>query len=399
MAQLIYIVNPHADIQGIPPILDQIMKSSDEEVILRISENTGSNITLSDLNLKQTAIRKVLETSETEYPVSLPFIGNNSTRDAVVELLKSDQDLDISLPTGYTIFQIDHNCLDVNEIGVDCFIDTQNLLLYLKSLGAQHTHRDETTRWKGMETIIGEMKESTLTFETEYRDLKMTKANALIHLRAASVGRFETPDVIKMSDVKKSRLFVIANDTCEISLIKNHELSTVPMSKQRLLYLFDCFKEWLRLNEARWITMYFQSFQKFQYKLDRIKGWDIPKKSVSATNMVKSLHFLDTALWGSFYNANTIQERFQAMLSLLDEYGFAMDLTYFSGSSDDYVSNRMRYRLPQRTQVVRTIVAESDPFVYGRGRGRARLAIPAPKSHNQNERSTYHSYRSNPNTF
>lgn len=387
-----YAVNPTNYQQSARNVLRHIMARNDTEIILRISESAQPIIAMSDILIKRTPTRKDYDDNETGSE-AIPFRGERSHQEACVELLKSVMDIDVSLPMGYAIFENPFANTDTNKVEMDCVLTPQDLYHYLATVNAIPYFKEETGRWKGIEQQVdGQTTQSTMTFTAKYRYLKMDKENAVAYLKSLSelrgIGSAEdafVPTIISTTAQVEAKIYVVALPPCIISIIKDSPLYTAPVSKQRLLYLFDCIQAWLQSLTTRWIEMRFNTIPLnandkmicFQYKIEKmVQGWvRLPTSKVDPREMTTDIPTSQTYQWHLFGEASapdsSLLQKLQAVISFLYDYDIDMTIDSYTGPMEDYmekIGNRRNFILPVREVIIPTVI-ESSMSYRGRGRG------------------------------
>lgn len=407
-------INPHYH-PSIQSALVEVSKPEyqDKDIILRISEATDPAISLQELAIRQNAFRRDFEDETGSEPVV--YASENSLQltqgaqlfqpglqSACVDLIRSASDMDISLPMGFITFENPLCNLETEKCESDCLLTVRDLHNYLATLGAV-PYRDENVAFTGAEIPVPGSHpsciQSSLIFTTTYRFLLLDQANAVGYMRsllqvkeeifADLVKRGEkSPDTFKpviksTTEQIKSKLYVVSLPNCLIPIVKENPLYTQPVSKQRLLYIFDCIQDWVKSFRSKWIDLTFNTMAVnpkekaivFRYRIEKmVQGWtQMPEEKINPVNALKRIRLEDSLQWHTFSETDLpLEKRLQCVIEFLFEYGIDMPLESYAGSETDYKPDDRFTPLVRNTSSP-TILAQpvhQDPTHNTRGRGR-----------------------------
>lgn len=371
-------------------------QSEEKKILLRIAESSEPLIERADILLKSTPMRRVYD-DEVELQVQtgsrtgkfIDFPSVNPFQEACVELLKAVTDVDISLPMGYTIVEVPLGATSSEQVETDCVLTNENLYNYLASANATPVRVTEqevghSARWTGVEQIADrEWLQSTMVFRATFRYVETTEKEAIDYLTMKLANKERILKTTAIGDSMDVKIYVIPNRRCVIPIIKESQFFTTPVSKQRLLYIYDFIHSWLQEHLKMWVEMRLNTkpieqqsrVVCFQYRIEKmVPGWTkIPTLSVNPRSITHDLSIGETELWHNFMDDSSLVARMKSVIDLLKEYGIDMVVENFVGTMEDYMSSseRTSFVLPVREPTTISTIAQAPREEY-RGRGRAR---------------------------
>ena len=367
---IVYLINPNGtSMRNALHDLERKLANgapANEEVVLRISDNISYPLMKDQIKIKRLSTRR-------DYDDSKDVEDFPSLQEACAELLRTTSDVDITLATGYIIFEVPIGSTSTSDIEPICFLTIEELHDYIvasnASLVQQHERQD--TYWDGFETISSDnYLESTMRFRTKYHFVKAELEETINYLRANISSGNHPLKTLASSDPVEIDIYVMSNIPCVVPIIPEHPLYTAPVSKQRLLYIHDVIRAWIISSQSMWLEIdtvgtKTKTFATFRYKFCQDdKAWEaLPSPEVSATKILRGLYLPGTVCWKRFTEIEftSITEIMNSALSFLQDAGIDMELDNFPGSSDDYLTVRgFEITVPTRTPPPTVIIAKQS---------------------------------------
>jgi len=411
---LINLANYPTSLRNTLQILRSQMTSS-RKIILRIADSSERLIDPNMIHMKRDPTRRAYD--EDDNGRYSNFSSTNPYQAACVELLKAVADIDINLPMGYTVLEIPNTPKPtLTDVEMDCFATIEELYNYLASANAVpyfpkeprgETHRaahghswratgdDEMDiseqSWGGMEEIVPQeqpdsrMIQSTMVFRVEYHYVETTIESAIEFLTAELMAR-DSRNVLARErkltitatgDRIEALVYVIPNTSCTFQIIKESQHFTIPVSKQRVLFIYDCIRAWIQEHQKMWIEIRRNTrplkagmiASCFQYRVEKMSpGFkSFPTLTIERDLIVKDFSINATELWHSFGGSLALPEKITAVIDFMGRYGIEMTVEGLAGPMEDYVDDRVSFTLPVRETPPPIITAQ----YRGRSRGRS----------------------------
>jgi len=435
----IYLINLGEYNTSLSTTLQSLRRSpqKDQKVVLRIAESSERLHYLNAIHTRKNPSRRTHEEGDNrEYS---DFSSMNQFQTACIELLKSVSDVDIRLPMGYTIFEVPTDAKTIDDVEIDCFLTFEELCNYLASANASpyDDKSDPEEPWKGEESIVPEAPpaptaspkrqqryekheeitpdqvaerlarmptpatrqsttpwlQSTMVFKTEFRLVETTIQKAIDYLEGELTSRSSRGvlrnqrklEILATSDSMKAKVYVIPNISCEFSIIKENQYFTNPVTKQRLLYIYDTIHAWLQSHLKKWVEIRRETkplrpesgLSCFQYRVEKMAvGFNAgPALAITPELIVKDFSLSTTEAWYRFMDNGgnpTLEQKMAAVVSFINSHGIDMVVEGFSGPVEDYVPDRASFVLPAREEEVKVVPQEPKPEHRGRMGSRGR---------------------------
>jgi hypothetical protein len=395
----VYAINPLAHMEGVRSLLTELTENIErgkiklgESVVIRMCTSGLKSITIGDIKIDQSATVKVFSTEE---GVKTSVVTDeNAIIDNVVKIIKENNDVSISFEPSYMVIEVPairtNNTASEsyanrllkgkekeNDVTTVCFPTKKKLVRFLRSIGANPYGKREgtdptiTNEWKGEEKILGDGSvDSTMCFSSVYKFYEMTVKDAISFLSAHSSLNPEEPVFIRESPTRVSKIYVIKNEPCRVDIIPSSDFYTQPMTKQRLLYVYDCINYSMQKNLSKILLIKSKYNPKNQPNTEFNYSYALTTFGLRITpeNASFSIPIFDTGLWTPFVEAKTIKEKIMTVVDLFNLYGLMMTIDDYIGSTEDYVEDRSSFILPQHAH------QESKPSIGNI------ITMPVPKS-------------------
>lgn len=373
--------------------IQYIKDRPNDTFILRMPIVKGSDFSVGDLDFDQYSYKKsfekeklVDETQESQIKMfEHMFSKTDNNQVALVELIKSDEDCNISLSMGYTIYEVySVEGQERRELARTSFLTLEETINYLEAVGArnfvaipQETSTEdslpsEDVKWMGVDRESkGDMGITThrtnMYFESTYQYSQMKGSDAIAMIKSLIEGT-EVPEITtKVSRPYKSKLLVIKNKDCEIVLKNDFPIfRTYGTTYQRLLYIYDCIARWVFTQGLDTLKVEYikdlinQQVVGFNYTLLGIAtGEEVFDNNILTTKNLLS----KTSVFKSFPVNAEIQTKINAVIEFCAKYNLDISEEAFEGGMEDYVNRKTPLRFPDRTKQVyqRSAPAQSSP--------------------------------------
>lgn len=382
-----------------------------ENIVLRVCYGGGCDLTQNNFQLKNSSnyetFGNICESGTYQYKETSTNLQMDKSREARIDTndafrdaLLTKDNKDIYLNTGFTIVEF---AGAKQEIRIHCVPCLEALIIYLNQIGAEPQMKAGST-WTGMEKTpiidqFGSQKIlSSMSFTSQYQHFEMTRKKAIEYLKNLSEthspleGKLMYPEYIRKGVEEKSRIFVISNlptqtqtastnvlalavpltawtsppcvrssevaestrivgnnasGKCYIPFLENH--STNPLTKQRLLFLFDCFKNWIQRQSEKWIEIDFSENENFMYTIGTSHN---KKEQILTENKILFYpNYYNTNLW-HWLNPKfqlDVKRRLAVIIGIMKDFGLSFDIKSITGPMEDYI-DRQTFVFPVRSR-------------------------------------------------
>jgi hypothetical protein len=338
---------------------NQIQTRTEDVVILRICNiEEDINTDLTDDTL--------IEISPVHSMISLDENSSNAIsvrrdcpmREIAEHMVNENTDMKMTFTPSFMVLELP-SASSVSDISINCFPTKEHLVEFLQSINAKplSSSNNNNAEWKGKEVkIMDGYTESSMLFTCSYIIYKMTFEKAKELLQSYIISKPITPEYIDCSAPQTSTIYVLMNEPCTIEVFPESDSYTSPVSKQRLLYIYDSIKKTIMNMLSQVVNIRKRAQGKsrsrnglsgmntFEYKYVNIPANTNPDSIPTftaypnETTTTISLYNHIPSIWKAFLNSSNLelQDKMLAVVNLLNSYGLKMTLNNYSGDISDY---------------------------------------------------------------
>jgi hypothetical protein len=339
-----------------------------ERVVLRLPDSVPYSYTMDQIKVRHMPKLRAYD-DDSKDVINLP-----SLQEACAETLRSTADVDISLPTGFIIFEVPEIAegvtMSASTIEPICFLTVDELYNYLDASNASpiQQHPDRDSLWDGLEvSSTNGFLESSMRFTAKHYYVESELEEVVKYLKATIARQRCSLKKVKSSEIVKIDIYVMANMPCVIPIIPNNPLFTAPVSKQRLLYIHDMIRAWIAETQCMWVEIdtvsaVSKTFATFRYKYCRKNAWEpLPVTALTKTKILRGLYLPGTVCWKRFttLDLDTLPNIMNSALTFLQDAGIDMNLDSFAGNMEDYLPKReTTIDVPKRPDTTTVVLAK-----------------------------------------
>lgn len=309
-----------------------------------------------------------------------------STAEILKRLLIKENYLNAKIDTGFIVLDVPESVSSESAIGIDTFLNVEELNEYLKINGVARLDGDTFKSWTAKVDRNEENKNSrdyenfssgvsNCVFLSQYFYIEMKLEHAelyldeLIRMNGMPISKkdWETKFIKFTRAPKKSFMYVINNESIDINVDPSYPEISTKNSKQRFLYVFEVIKNWLETFKDRWVEINANG-ERFNFLMKRRIGWaPIPNIPPTETSFKKDLNFFRDTIWFPFTIQNMDNEKkIKAVELFLNRYGINMSIENLFGTTQN-ISNISR------------LISELKPVVITETKDQV-PEMPRPKS-------------------